>query len=94
MNSVELVTVLAEKLRLPKTEVSRRLDDVIEVISAQLVNNNVVSLLNFGVFEIAKRNERISVNPVNGKRMLVPPKLIVKFKASSTLKEKLKGLKP
>jgi DNA-binding protein HU-beta len=36
--------------------------------------------------------ERISVNPINKKRMLVPPKLVMVFKPSALLKDKLKGV--
>jgi nucleoid DNA-binding protein len=93
MNSIELVVELAQKLQLPKTEVSQRMDEAVAVITKELVNNNVVSLLNFGNFEVGKRNERVNVNPSNGKKMLIPPKLVVKFKVSSTLKEKLKDIR-
>ena len=94
MNSAELITVLSKKLHLPKTEVNRLLANTAELITAELVNNNVVSLHNLGNLEVKKKNERISVNPVSGKKMLTPPKLIVKFNASSSLKKKLKEFKP
>ncbi|MDR1526750.1 MAG: HU family DNA-binding protein [Dysgonamonadaceae bacterium] len=90
MNSTELTTELAQKLLLSKKEVAQRLDDAIAVITAELLKNNSVALYNFGTLEIKKRDERISVNPASGKRMLVPPKLIVKFKTANILKEKLK----
>ena len=34
--------------------------------------------------------ERIVANPGGGGRMLVPPKLVLSFKAGPTLKERLK----
>ena len=49
-----------------------------------------VSLSGFGVLEVKKKNERVSVNPTTGKRMLVPPKLVLTYKPSSLLKDKLK----
>ena len=93
MNSAELITALAKKLQLPKTEVTRLLTNTAELITTELVNNNIVSLHNMGNLEVKKKNERISVNPVSGKKMLTPPKLIVKFNASSSLKKKIKELK-
>jgi nucleoid DNA-binding protein len=93
MNSAELVTALSQKLQLTKTEVSKRMDDAVALITAELVKNNSVAFSNFGTMEIKKREERITVNPVSGKRMLTPPKLIVKFKASNSLKEQLKEIK-
>ena len=92
MNTAELTSSLAQKLLLPKTEVAKRLEDTVVVITAELLKSKTVSFPNFGSLEVKKREERISVNPGSGKRMLVPPKLVVKFKMSNKLKDKLKGV--
>jgi len=93
MNTLELTSSLAQKLLLSKTEVTQRLEDTVAVVIAELLKNKSVSFHNFGTLEVKKREERISVNPASGKRMLVPPKLVVKFKMSNSLKDKLKGVK-
>ncbi|MDR0507999.1 MAG: HU family DNA-binding protein [Dysgonamonadaceae bacterium] len=93
MNSAELINVLSKKLQLNKADVVKRMDDAVSIITDALNKNDIISLHNMGSLEIKKRNERVCVNPGSGKRTLVPPKLIVKFKTSSNLKEKLKGLK-
>ena len=43
----------------------------------------------FGTFEPKLREERISVHPASGKRLLVPPRILVSFKQSPVLKQKL-----
>ena len=91
MNTAELTSSLAQKLLLPKTEVAKRLEDTIAVVIAELLKSKSVLFNNFGTLEVKKREERISVNPASGKRMLIPPKLVVKFKMSNTLKDKLKN---
>ena len=48
--------------------------------------------MGFGQVEVKKKAERISVNPSNGKRYLVPPKLVPVFKPGTTVKNKLKEL--
>jgi nucleoid DNA-binding protein len=93
MNSAEFITALSQKLQLSKTEVTKRVEDTASIITAELLKDNSVSLSNFGTFEVKKRNERISVNPASGKKVLLPPKLVVKFKVSNSLKDKLKGIK-
>jgi DNA-binding protein HU-beta len=93
MNNTELTTILSQKLQLSKTEVGQRMDNITAIITSELLKNNAVSFGNLGTMEVKKRNERISVNPLSGKRMLVPPKLLVGFKASNTIKDKLKGMK-
>ena len=92
MNTSELIASLAQKLLLSKVEVAQRLDNTVLVITDALLKDNSVSFYNFGILEVRKREERISVNPASGKRMLVPPKLVVKFKMSNILKDKLKGV--
>jgi len=94
MNYSELLTALAQRLQLPKAEAEKRLDETTAIITAELVKNNVVSIVNFGTLEVKKRQERISIHPNTGKKLLVPPKLIVKYRTSSTLNKRLKDLKP
>ena len=92
MNTAELTSSLAQKLLLTKAEVTQRLENTVLVITDELLKNHSVFFNNFGTLEVIKREERISVNPGSGKRMLIPPKLVVKFKMSNTLKDKLKGV--
>ena len=93
MNYAELIVALANKLQLPKTEVEKRLDETTEIIIEELVNNNIISIVNFGTFEVKQRQERISIHPNTGKKLLVPPKLIIKYRTSSSFNKKLKELK-
>ena len=92
MNTAELITSLAHKLPLPKMDVAQRLENTVIVVTAELLKSNSVVFNNFGALEVKKREERISINPGSGKRMLVPPKLVVKFRMSNALKDKLKGV--
>jgi len=94
MNHSELLATLANRLQLSKAEVGKRLDETTAVITAELVKNNVVSIMNFGTLEVKKRQERFSIQPNTGKKLLVPPKLIVKYKTSASFNKKLKELKP
>lgn len=62
---------------------------VMEQLLGQVEKNNSFQVPSFGTFEVKKRLERILVNPNNGKKMLVPPKLILGFKPVTTLKERM-----
>jgi len=94
MNYSELLAALAQRLQLPKAEVEKRLDETTAIITAELVKDNLVSIVNFGALEVKKRQERFSIHPNTGKKLLVPPKLIVKYRPSATFNKKLKELKP
>jgi DNA-binding protein HU-beta len=93
MNHAELVTTLAQRLQLSKEATDKKIEDAVSVLAEELVKGNILSVQGFGSFEVKKRNERISVHPATGKKMLVPPKLVVKYKPATTLTLKTKALK-
>lgn len=92
MKNKELVAGLSERLGWTSQEVTDMLSALSSVIGARLVDNDVIYLQGFGQFEVKKKAERISVNPSNGKRYLVPPKLVPVFKPGTTVKTRLKEL--
>lgn len=92
MKNKELVTELSGRMGWTSQEVVDILSALGSVISSRLVDNDTVYLQGFGQFEVKKKAERISVNPSNGKRYLVPPKLVPVFKPGTTVRNKLKEL--
>lgn len=92
MKNKELVTELAARMGWTAQEVAETLSVLSSVVSSRLVDNDTIYLQGFGQFEVKKKAERISVNPSNGKRYLVPPKLVPVFKLGTTVKNKLKEL--
>jgi len=94
MNYSELLVALADRLQLPKGDVEKRLEQTTEIITDELVKNNIVSIMNFGTLEVKKQLERVIIHPATGKKILVPPKLSVKYKVSASLNKKLKEPRP
>lgn len=89
MNHKELVAAIASKMNLKKPEVENILDTMVQIFREQLSEGNTIGLHNFGNFEVRKKEERLSVHPATQVRTLIPPKLVVNFKQSNTLKEKI-----
>lgn len=89
MNHKELIAAIASKMNLKKPEVENILDTMVQVFREQLSEGNTIGLHNFGNFEVRKKEERLSVHPATQMRTLIPPKLVVNFKQSNTLKEKI-----
>lgn len=92
MNNKELISKLSGRLNCTAQDTSDLLSALSDVVGSKLVDNDSIYLQSFGLFEVKKRAERISVNPVNAKRYLVPPKLVPVFKPGTTLKNRLKDL--
>ena len=92
MNATEFSTELGKRCELSKAEAERLINETVSLITQLLQQNNTVSLHNLGSLEVKKRAERLTVNPSTGKRLLIPPKLVVGYKVQNSLKEKIKKI--
>lgn len=90
MNNKEFTTEMARRMGTSLKETSQLMSGLIAVMSEQLQEGNVISLQGFGVFEVKKKGERVTVNPATKLRMLIPPKLVLTYRPGSSLKEKFK----
>ena len=66
------------------------MSSVLGIMTQELQEGKTIAIQGFGTFEVKKKMERISVNPSTQQRMLIPPKLVLNYKPSITLKEKFK----
>lgn len=65
-------------------------NEVIAAMSDIFDGGESVTIANFGTFEPKKRLERVIVNPSTGQRMLVPPKIVLGFKAAAQVRDNIK----
>ena len=92
MNNKEFTSELAERLGYTIKDTAELIGSLLSDMVQELEEGNVIAIQGFGSFEVKKKAERISVNPANGKRYLVPPKLVPVFKPGTTVKNRLKEL--
>ena len=90
MNNKEIISELSRKLGYTNKDTSQLVSSVIGVMTQELQDGNNIVIQGFGTFEVKKKLERISINPATQQRMLIPPKLVLTYKPSVTLKEKFK----
>lgn len=91
MNNKEFIQELSKRLSISTTEAQDNVQKLVKVMTNQLEGENAtVTIQNFGVFEVKKKLERVSVNPVTQQRMLIPPKLSLGFRPSPKMKELFK----
>ena len=92
MKDVELVTALSRQMDMTPHDVLNTLSTLYALIGDIISDGGSVNISGIGQFEIKKKRERISVNPVNRKRYLIPPKLSPVFKPAPLWKTYLKKL--
>lgn len=90
MENKDIIAQLSRKLGRNRADVGKLMDGLKSVMTECCADLNSVSIPGFGTFEPKKKNERVVLNPSNGKRMLIPPKVVLNFKVSNVLKNRLK----
>ena len=88
MNNKEFTSELAERLGYTIKDTSELMNSLLSSMTQELEEGNVIAIQGFGSFEVKKKAERISINPASKQRMLVPPKLVLSYRPSNTLKDK------
>lgn len=91
MDYKTFVDTLSKRINADRQETSEMIASLGQVITDCALEGDTVSFPGFGNFEPKKKNERISVHPSSGKRMLIPPKITLSFKPSTLLKQKVRN---
>lgn len=91
MNNKEFINRLATDLNMAPAQVQHNVVQLLKSMATLLADENSLTVQNFGTFEVRKRLERIVINPATRQKMLVPPKMVLGFKPSATLKNKIKS---
>lgn len=89
MNNKEFTTEMSRRLGLSAKDVANLVSELSAEISQHLENEDTISIQGFGTFEVKKKLEHVVVNPSTRQRMLVPPKMEIKYKPSAILKDKI-----
>lgn len=90
LNNKEFTSELSRRLGYTTKDTTELISLLIQEMTKQLEDGNIIQIQGFGSFEVKKKTERISVNPTTKQRMLVPPKLVLTYKPNIALKEKFK----
>ncbi len=89
MNKTELINAIAAEAKLTKVQAKAALEATLKAIEETLVKGDKVALIGFGTFAIQEKAARTGVNPATGKKIQIPAKKVVKFKAGAELAKKV-----
>lgn len=87
MNKSELVSAIAEKSGLSKTDSEKALNAFTEAAKDALAKGGSIQLIGFGTFSIGERSARTGRNPQTGKEIQISAKKVIKFKVGKALDE-------
>jgi DNA-binding protein HU-beta len=90
MNKGELVEKMAKDCDLSKAAAEKALSSVLGAIADAVAAGDKVTLIGFGTFSVAERAAREGRNPQSGKKIKIPARKVVKFKAGSKFSDSLK----
>ncbi len=93
MNKAELTKSLAGRMSVTQSQAQKFLDTFQDILGEELLKDNNMSLLGFGVFSPWKQTERVGRNPRTGVECVIKPRLSVKFKPATRFLETLNGTK-
>lgn len=89
MESKTITETLSSRLDVSIETITSLIDSFSHIMGTIASENMGVTITNFGVFEPKFRQERISVHPATGKKLLIPPRVSLSFKSSPVLKQRL-----
>ena len=89
----DIVLDIYQNTNYPQKEVKEVVQLTLDAIAKALSSGQNVELRNFGVFEIQVRKARIGRNPNRPEKdVVIPTRMVVKFKSGKELKADLKDL--
>ena len=87
MNKQELIGAVADVTGLSRTEASRAVETVFDIIGDTLKRGDEVRLVGFGTFTVTKRKASTGRNPRTGEPMKIKASAQPKFKPGKNLKD-------
>lgn len=89
MNKAELVSAIAERAGLSKSDAEKAVNAFVEVVGGELGKGGKVQLVGFGTFEVGERAARTGKNPKTGEPIEIAACKAPKFKPGKALKDEV-----
>ena len=90
LNKSELITAMAKRANLTKSESERALDAFLNTLGETLQKGDKLQLVGYGTFEVRERAQRTGHNPQTGEEIVIPAARVPAFKPGAIVKEMVK----
>lgn len=85
MNKADLIENIAKAAEVTKSQAATAVDTFITSLEKALKKGDRITLVGFGTFSTSVRKAREGRNPATGKKIKIPKKKVVRFKAGKGL---------
>lgn len=89
----DIIDDIVIKTGLDRKTASDGVEEFMEIIKANLINGEHVSLSGFGKWSVREKRARRGRNPKTGEEIMITPRRTISFSLSNALKAKLDGKK-
>ena len=89
MYTKELISELAKRFDKPQSEMRLGVQQLMVKLKQTFTHDQSFTMTKFGTFYIHKKKRRRAFNPLLKRFVLLPPKVILRFRAARALKEGL-----
>jgi nucleoid DNA-binding protein len=89
----DIARAIAEGSGIQQVQALAAVQGVFDSVVETLASQGRIELRNFGVFQVRRRKPRKARNPRTGKAVDVPAKVVVTFKPSQVMAERVEALK-
>jgi DNA-binding protein HU-beta len=89
VNKSELIDYIAHSADISKSSAARALEATLTAVENTLKQGDEVTLVGFGTFSVAQREERVGRNPKTGESITIEAARIPKFRPGKALKDAL-----
>jgi len=89
LSKLDLISKIAGKSNISKSDASRILDDIQDIIITEVSYDTIVTLPKLGIFQTKIRKARTGLNPFSGEKIKIPEKRVPGFKASKHFKDEI-----
>lgn len=89
LTRAQLSEAVHQEIGFSRNDAGVLIDDMLGLISAELVEGEQVKLSSFGSFQVRQKAQRIGRNPKTGEEVPILPRRVLVFRASHVLKDKI-----
>lgn len=89
MTKIDIIEKIYEKVGLPRSEVSKIVETIFDIIKETLQREDKIVVSGFGDFVIRNKGARRGRNPQTGAALQIAPRRILTFKPSPVLRASL-----